>query len=164
MATFSGTLKVGLSGSYIKASDLTTLTEIIDYTNSPTAYTNGTGANQINAFYADTRTLAATNESFDLDAGTITDSYGTGLVFTKIKLLYIRNKSTTTAQTLTLTGDFLTQAGFGAAAGGLIIGPGGLLCLDNPIDGYSITAGTGDVITVTNAASFDYDIIIGGTV
>ena len=276
MGTFAGTATFGLVGSYTKASDLSTLSEIINYTNSPTSYTNGTGNNQVNGFFSDTRTLAATGETFDLNA--ITDKYGDILNFTKVKLLYIKNKSLTTLQTLTLTGDFLSQAGVGEAtaikatgtltytgnavaaetvtvgtrvytwraaptltdeitvgattaasaanfatainngpqgggaantqvtatsttttnvltaitagtagnaiattetmtaasfggttlsggsAGGKIIGPGGTYFLDNPINGYTVTNATADELTITNAASFDYDLIILGTV
>lgn len=159
--TFTGTLSGGLTGSYAKGTDLTSVLEAINFAFS-SSYTNGTGSNQVNAFFSDTRTLAATNESHDLN--TMTDSFGATLNFLKVKFLYVKNKSTTTVQTLTLTGDFLTQAGVGVAAGGFVLGPSGIYMLDNPIDGYTVTATTADVITLTNAASFDYDILILGTI
>jgi hypothetical protein len=171
MGVFSGTGTFGLVGSYTKASDLTTLQEAVNYTNSPTSYSNGSGEYQVNAFYSDTRSLAATNESFDFDlasgAGSIIDGFGTQLVFTKIKLLYVKNKSTTASQRLTLSGDFLTGVAtspLGGTAPTIVIGPGGIALLDSPIDGFAVTATTGDVLTITNTATFSYDIIILGIV
>lgn len=172
MGTFAGTATFGLVGSYTKASDLSTLTEAINYSNTPTSYTNGSGVNQVNAFYADTRTLAATSESFDLNAATISDSFGATLTFTAVKLLFIKNKSVTTAQRLIVTGDFFTGTTaqspcFGATTPTINIGPGGYLLLESPIDGFNVTSTTSDGLTISNvaaAATFDYDIIILGTV
>lgn len=163
--TLAGTLNVGLDFLYPKADTGVQLSGIIKYTNAPTSYTNGSGSYQVNAAYlllADT--LAGTSKSFDLDYGAIFDVYGAGLIFTRIKFLYIKNLSTTASQKLTLTGDFLTQATVGVAATGHIVGPGGIYMLDNPIDGYAVTATTGDVITITNTVSFAYDIVLLGIV
>lgn len=167
MATTVDSLVVtlGLVGGYTKSSDLTTIREAINITNNPTAYANGTGSNQINAVFTDTVTLAATNTTYDLDVGLMQDGLGNFLTWTKIKLLYIRNKSVTSGQTLTITGDFLSQATVGAvAAGGLIIGAGGMFALENSIAGYSVVASSGDQITLTNSVSFDFDIVVLGTV
>ena len=167
MGTFTGTFSAGLVGSYAKTSDLTTLLEAINISFS-SAYTNGSGSNQANAFFSDTRTLAATNESFDLNAGTMTDGYGAALVFTAIKFLYVKNKSTTAGQALTLTGDFLsgvaTSPLFGSTAPTINIGPSGFVVLESPIDGFLVTSTTSDGLTVTNTASFDYDIVLLGIV
>lgn len=169
MGVFEGTATFNLVGSYSKASDLGTLAEAINYTNSPVKYTNGTGANQVNAFWSDTRTLTATSESFDLDlasgAGSIIDKFGDQLVFTKIKQLFIRNRSTTTLEKLLVSGDFLGSALVVGTEHIWKIGPGGSRLIDDPIDGMAITAGSGDGLTV-NAGAFtiSYDILILGTV
>jgi hypothetical protein len=168
MGVFAGTASFALVGSYTKASDLSALTEAINYSSSPNSYTNGSGANQVNAFYSGRRTLAATNESFDLNA--ITDSYGTVLNFLTIKLLYIKNKSTAADNTgnLILSGNFLDgDAGNGPLGGTspvAIIGPGGLFLYDSPVIGSTVTNTTKDTITLTNTTSFAYDIILLGTV
>lgn len=162
--TFTGTWSHFLHGSYDRDSDLTTLKQVVDYTSS-SAYTNGTASHQVNGFYADTRTLAATSENFDLNAGSTTDGYTDSLIFTNIKFLYIKNKSLTSGQNLVLSGDWLGFATTGpiSASGTVTIGPGGVFVLDNPIDGYPVgSAATQDVLTVTNTATFDYDIIILG--
>ena len=163
--TFSGLLSGSLIGSYDKTSDLTTRKETIAHTFS-SSYSNGTSSNQANAFYSDTRTLAATSESFDLNAASTVDGFGDGLVFTKVKYLYVKNKSTTAGQNLVLSGDWLgATTGPVSASGTVTIGPGGIFILDNPIDGYTVgSAATQDVLTVTNTATFDYDILIVGTI
>ena len=165
--TFAGTLTVGLVGSYAKTSDLTSILESINYQSALTSLTSGTGDNQLNAFYSDTRTLAATNESFDLNA--VTDSFGATLNFTALKLVYVKNKSITTAQYLQLSGNFwdgdTSQLGpLGGTSPVAYIGPGGVFLWYSPINGATVTNTTKDTITVTNAASFDYDIIIGGLI
>jgi hypothetical protein len=170
MGTFAGTATVTIVGTYTKASDLFVggvVGGTINESNAST-YANGIGSNQINAYFADTRTLAATNESFDLNA--ITDAYGTVLNFLTIKLLYIKNKSTNvaTAENLLLSGNFLDgDAGNGPLGGTspiVVIGAGGSFLWNSPIIGATVTNTTKDAITLTNTVSFDYDIIIGGTV
>lgn len=166
--TFVGTFSGGLSASYAKSTDLTSALEAINFTFS-SSYTSGQGANQANAFFSDTRTLAATNESFDLNAGTMTDVYGAGLVFTKVRLLYVKNKSTTDLQFLTLTGDFLSGAASSPLAGStsptININAGGFCLLESPpTTGFAVTTTVSDGLTVTNTASFDYDIIIVGVI
>lgn len=166
MGTFAGTATFGLVGSYTKASDLSTLTEAINYSNTPTSYTNGSGVNQVNAFYADTRTLAATFEDHDLNA--IVDGFGATLNFLIIKLLFLKNKSTTSGQVLTVSGDFLDgDAGNGPLGGTtpvLYLGAGGSFLWDSPILGATVTNTTKDTLTISTSATFDYDIIILGTV
>ena len=169
MGTFAGTASFALVGSYTKASDLSTLTEAINYSNSPVSYSNGAGAYQVNAFFADTRTLTATSESFDLDlasgAGSIIDKYGDQLVFTKIKQLFIRNRSTVPLEKLLVSGDFLGSLLAVGTEHIWKIGPSGSRLHDDPIDGMAVTATTGDVLTI-NSSTFTiaYDILILGNV
>lgn len=158
--TFTGMFSGSLVGLYAKGTDNTSALESINHTFT-SSYTNGTGANQANAFFADTRTLAATSESFDLNA--ITDTFGATLNFTKVKLLYIKNKSSTAGQTLTVDGDFIAAFDNGSAPNH-IIGAGGIFFIESPISGFTVTNSTQDTLTLTNAASFDYDIFILGTI
>jgi hypothetical protein len=164
--TFTGTLTVNLVGSYAKSSDLVSMPGVIGYAIAST-YANGTGSNQANAFWSDTRTLAATNESFDLNA--ITDDYGATLNFTAIKLILVKNKSTTTGQYLTLSGNFwdgdTSNLGpLGGTSPVAYIGPSGMFLWESPINGATVTNTTKDTLTVTNTVSFDYDILIAGTI
>ena len=158
--TLNAILSGSLIGQYKKTSDLTTVIEAINHTFS-SSYSNGTGENQANAFYSDTRSLAGTNESFDLNA--ITDIYGSTLNFTSIKFMYVKNKSTTSGELLTLSGDFLASMD-GGTGPTHAIGPSGIFLADNPIDGFSVVNTTQDTLTITNAQSFSYDIILLGVI
>jgi hypothetical protein len=174
MGTFAGTASFAFVGSYTKASDLTTLTEAVNYSNSPVSYSSGVGSYQADLFYTDTRELASAAESFDLNAATMSDSFGSTLTFVKVKLLFIRNRSVAagaTAERFIVTGDFFTGTTvqspcFGATTPTFNIAPGGYLLLESPITGFNVTSTTSDVITISNvaaAATFSYDIIILGT-
>jgi hypothetical protein len=171
MGAFAGTASFALVGSYTKASDLTTLTEAVNYSNSPVSYSNGTGSNQADLFFTDTRELASAAESFDLNAATMSDSFGAALTFVKVRLLFIRNRATTAAYRFIVTGDFFTGTTsqspmFGATTPTINIGPGGYLLLESPIDGFNVTSTTSDGLTISNVAAaqtFSYDIIILGT-
>lgn len=167
--TLAGTVNIALTFDYLKtATGFDTLSGILRYTNSPTSYSSGSGANQVNAIYLSlARSLAATNEGFDLNA--LTDAYGATLNFTTVKLVYVRNKSTTTAQYLNLSGNFwdgdTSNLGpLGGTSPVAYVGPSGEFLWNSPIDGATVTNTTKDTITVTNAATFTYDIVIAGVI
>jgi hypothetical protein len=131
------------------------------------AYTDGSGANQINALFSDQRTLTTgANEDLDL-AAALVDLYGVTLTFTSIKGILIASAvANTTDLTLTepaangLTGLFV------AASDGINIEPGGFFMWGTPsAAGLAVTAGTGDLINIANAAgaSAIYDVVIWGT-
>jgi hypothetical protein len=61
-------------------------------------------------------------------------------------------------------GDTSNLGPLGGTSPVVYIGPGGTFVWDSPINGATVTNTTKDTITITNAASFDYDILIGGTV
>ena len=127
-------------------------------------FTPGTGSNQLDLIFHDQRTLGAgADESLDL-AGSLVDSFGATLAFAKIKVLLIRNLSTT--QTLTIgngANPFLTWVG--AATHTVTIPPRGVLLLVAPLAGYAVTAGTGDILKIANSATnpCDYQIVLAGT-
>ena len=57
--------------------------------------TDGTGADQAQVLFHDTRTLAdGANETIDIQDGTLTDAFGTAVTIEKLKGLYIKNNST----------------------------------------------------------------------
>jgi len=129
--------------------------------------TDGTGANQANNVFSDQRTLAASaNEELDL-AGSLTDAYGSTITFTKVKALKVSAASGNTNS---------VNVG-GAAANGFInwvgdatdvikIPPGGTFLITAPdATGFAVTAGTGDLLKITNgggSTSVTYDIVIIG--
>ena len=127
---------------------------------------SGTGADQADLAWSDERTVAAgTPDDLDL-AGVLASALNAGIVFKKISGIVIRNKSTTSGQTLALGGAAANQffSGiFGAAPHTLTIGPGGAAGWYSPIDAAVVTAGTGDILRVTSASgSVVYQIVIIG--
>jgi len=150
------------------ASDLSTLTDVVDGTSLPSwTIASGTGANQADMIWHDQRTLAAsTSEELDL-AGSLTDTFGTTLTFARIKGLIVYAASDNGA---------LIQVG-GAAANGFVnwvasatdilqVRAGGTFSLMAPdATAYAVTAGTGDLLKINNTdggAGATYDIYIIG--
>jgi hypothetical protein len=80
--------------------------------------------------------------------------------FNNIKFMFFRNNSSTSAEILTVGGgDFSTP--FNAAADKVKIGPQGILLLVSPVDGYAITASTGDGLLVAHSGTSTYDMLLG---
>lgn len=131
------------------------------------ALSNGTGAGQASQVWSDTRTLAGSaSENLDL-AGSLTNAFGVTVTFTKVKLILVRARSTNNASNAVQVqrGSSNGVPIFLAASDGLQLGPGGLFLFFDPT-GVTVTAGTGDILTVTNSAgtnAVDYDIVIIGT-
>lgn len=126
---------------------------------------NGTSAGQASAQFSDTRTLSASaSENLDL-AGGLTNGFGATLTFTKIKLLFVRAASGNTNAVQVSRGSSNGVPLFLAASDGLTLQPGAWFVWFDPT-GITVTAGTGDILTVANAAggsSVSYDLIIVGT-
>lgn len=168
MSTFSGTIKVITDALLQGGLDVGTGRHAVNKTYS-TAYTEGTGASQANQMYTDTRTIAASsNDDIDLASG-ITNAFGTTLLFTSIKGIIVKAASANTNDII--IGGAATNA-FETFLGGtnpsILVVPGGTFALVNPeANGYVVTADTGDILRLTNAAggtTVDYDIIIIGEI
>ena len=133
---------------------------------SDIALTDGTGSNQASKVFSSTRTLATnTNEDLDL-AGSLTDPFGVALTFATIKAIVIRSDP---ANTTNLTVSPAPTNGFvgpfGASTHTVSVRPGGALVFAAPQTGWTVTAGTGDLLRVANAAgaSAIYTVEIIGT-
>ena len=131
------------------------------------AITSGTGANQADQLWSDTRTLAlSTGEDLDL-AGGITDVYGNVLTMARVKMIYITAASTN-GSTISVGGASATQfVGWVANSSDIVkIRPGGGFMLIAPdATAYVVGAGTADLLKVLNddgAAGATYSIIIVG--
>lgn len=166
--TFNGTLKVVVDALLQGGLDIGTGRHNICETYS-TALTNGTAANQANQMWADTRTITASaNDDLDL-AGVLTNAFGSTLTFTSIKGIVVKAASANTNDVIiggSATNPFETFLGGTNPAVNVV--PGGTFAIFNPeANGFAVTAGTGDILRVTNGAggtSVDYDIIIVGEV
>jgi len=163
VATFKAVSSYAISGTFADTSlDHTEPTARIGKKLSQT-WTSGTGANQANQWFADRRTVTAASENLDMFGG-LTDALGVTINFATIREIVILNRSTTTAEILTISGTALTNI-LGGTSPTVKIGPGGKWVQGSPIDGFTITDTSADVLTIDpGAATITYDIFIIGTV
>lgn len=129
---------------------------------------NGSGAGQADRIWADTRTLAASAlEDLDL-AGTLVDGFGQVITLARVKAIVIAAAGAN-ANNLVVGGAaanaFVNWVG--AATHTITVRPGGLFVLaSTDAVGYAVTAGTGDLLRVTNGGAgtaVTYDIVVIGS-
>lgn len=163
----SASIAITVNASISSDPDIGNASHSIAYPKT-TSYTDGSGANQINAIWQDTRNISAASvDDIDL-AGGLTDAFGNTLTLTTVKGIMIFAYAT--------NGDNIKVGGDATAAfinwvddatDEIIIAPGGVLCVVNPsAAGYAVTAATGDILQITNADgadAVDYDIILFGS-
>jgi hypothetical protein len=127
---------------------------------------NGVGTAGVDGVFADERTLAASaTENLDL-SGVLTDAFGSVLSFARIKALIVQANDANVND---------VHVGVGAANGLVTlfptasshvkVKPGGLFVWVAPGAGILVTAGTGDLLVVTNSAagtSVTYKVIVVG--
>jgi hypothetical protein len=108
------------------------------------------------AIYTADKALAGASESFDL-VGALTDTAGKAVTFAKVKMLYFYNKSDA-AMTLGGTNNVPI---FANVSDLLNVPAGGRVMLLYPT-GYTVTAGTGDLITVAGTTGKTFEMVIIG--
>lgn len=166
--SLSTSLRVALTAIHANAIDLGAASMPLGI-NALIELADGTGADQANALWSDTRTLSASaSENLDL-AGSLTDVFGATLTFTRVKLLLVRAASGNTNDVL--VGGAASNAWVGPfndATDVAKIKPGGLaLFVARDATAYPVTAGTGDILKVANSSSgtsVSYDIVVVGCV
>lgn len=130
--------------------------------------TTGTGANQADRLFTDTRTLAASaNESLDL-AGSLVDALGVTLTMARVKLLVIKAAASNVNNVIVGgVGANGWITGFGDATDKLVVRPGGFIILAAPdAVAYAVTAATADLLLIANSGAgtpVTYDIIVVGS-
>lgn len=156
-------VSIGIRADLTGSADLSTPRDLLNYSLS-TALVSGTGSGQANKSFHDTRTLTSGgSEELDL-AGGLTDAFGQTIALATVKVLFIRNKSS--SRTLAVGGS--ASNGFsswvGVASDTVKVPPSGALLLIAPGAGYSVVSGTGDLLKIANntGSSCEYDIIIIG--
>ncbi|MFB8242000.1 hypothetical protein ACFC58_36245 [Kitasatospora purpeofusca] len=166
MALVNTVLKVAAAATQTNPLDLVTGRAPLDFA-AAIALGSGTGANQADMIWSDTRTLAASaTEDLDL-AGVLVGAFGNTLTFARIKGLIVRAAGAN-ANTVVVGG---------AASNGFVgwvadstdkvnVRPGGVLGLFAPdATGYPVTAGTGDLLRIGNGGAgtaVTYDIVVIG--
>lgn len=165
--TLTANVKVAVNATLTGDSDLGGRDYVLTYSKT-LSFAHGTGADQANQIWTDTRQIAAsTTEDLDL-SGVLTSPLGTTLVFTKIKAIIIYAYSTNT-NNVVVGGDANGLVNWVGNANDVInLRPGGFICLTAPdATAYAVTAATGDILQIANSSSgsvVDYDIIVIGVV
>lgn len=162
----SGSLKITLQALLSGAADIGSRQQDINYTVSR-PFASGTGADQADLTFADTRTLSASStESLDL-AGGLTDALGNTLTFASVKALIVVAAAANTNDVIVggaASNAFSTM--FGDATDTIKVPPGGVMVLaDFGATGFAVTASTGDLLKIANGGSgtsVSYDILIVG--
>ncbi len=110
--TFSGDATINVNLTNTNAVDLSTILDNIKKTYNIN-FTNGTGANKSEAIFHDTRQIAASaTDQLDL-SGTLTNKFGTTVVFTKIKGIFVSAASGTDFISIGLQIEEVCPDGFG---------------------------------------------------
>lgn len=122
---------------------------------------DGTGANQANKAYMATRSvLTAANDDLDL-AGVLLDIFGNTLNLSAVKGIIIRSDPANTTNLTVSPGPSNGFLGpFGASTHTITIRPGGFFGFAAPQTGFAVTAGTGDILRIANAAGATANYII----
>lgn len=163
--TFAPTFTFGTSGAYRNQLDNIVANAAVDFRYAR-SFTSGTGVNQVDICFDDTRSVANGSPD-DLDlAGGLVDIYGNTLTFAKIKAILIVNKSTTVGEILSVGGNASNQFinWVGDASDIIKIGPGGFFGLCNPsAAGYAVTASSGDILQIaSDSGTISYRIQLWG--
>lgn len=131
------------------------------------ALANGTGTAQVNRAYIGSRSIsAAGTEDIDL-SGALTDVNGDSLTLDNVKLIYVENTSTNGASVNLMNA---AANGVGSGATGFVTAsgdkwniPAGGVGLWYSPTGFTVTAATGDLVTVAApGAAATYKIAILG--
>ena len=168
--TLAADIKASLAWLFTESGDLTSVHDNAALEFRAT-FADGTSANQADRLWYDEREVAASsNDDLDLTALPRT-LFGNALSveFAKIKAILVINLSTTSGDVLRVGG-----AGSGSAFAAPFAGdadaqveapPESPLLLVNRGDGWTVTAGTGDILRIQNTAAspVSYRIAIIGT-
>lgn len=158
--------RLTISGSLTGVVDNATLKQALADINETLELTPGTDTtSKANTLFSDQRTLAASGtEDLDL-TGTLTNAFGAAIAQAEVVLIFIKaaaanvnNVQVTRPASNGFIGPFL------AAGDGIVIKPGEWACLQSK-SGWAVTAGTGDLLTITNSGAgtgVTYDVLIVG--
>lgn len=160
------TARLSIEATLTNATTNTTPTSPLSYTRT-NELTTGTSADQADRLYQARLTLSTSGTtSLDL-SGSLTDDLGQTTVFAKVKGIAIYNRETTAGLALVIGGNANPLSTiFSDASDEVKVGPGGMFLLTSPVDGYAVTAGTGDILDITNpsgSSTVSFDIVIWGT-
>ena len=156
-------ISIGVGGSYTSTVDLMSSSATLQFGGHPVALTYGTGLNQSDRMFTDTRSVAAA-EDLDVNAGGLTDAFGTTFTLAELKVLIVCAPAANTGNII-LGGDANSVPFLSVATTTVSVKPGGCFMFTDPsASGTAVTGATGDIIQVAPSAGTQaYDILIIGS-
>jgi hypothetical protein len=160
--TLAATVRIQVTGGFDNALDLTNVQSPLSYANS-IAFTNGTGLNQADVIFTDTRSVVAA-EDLDVSAGALQTAFGATFTITELKLLIVCAAPANTANVV-LGGDAASVLFLSVATTTTSIKPGGCFVYADPsATGTAVTNSTADIIQVApSSGTQSYSIIVMGS-
>jgi hypothetical protein len=163
--TLTSTIAASITGTEAAAHDLDTASAPFALRYSQ-ALATGTGSLQADVVWSDTRTVAlSSTENLDL-AGVLTSSLGVTATFVKVKGIMITALSANTNDVVVGGATSFAFPLFGDVTDTIAVRPAGLFAWAAPKVGITATAGTGDILKITNSGAgtgVTYSIVIVGT-
>lgn len=124
-----------------------------------TVFTDGSAALMANLLYAGSRTLSGSSENLDL-AGVLADLYGGTITAARVKGVYIKNLSSSANLTVGAAASNAWST-FLNGTGTATLPPGAWIVAATPdASGWSVTAGTGDILKVAGTTGESYEIAL----
>lgn len=125
-------------------------------------FADGSGSNQVAKVLQDLSAVTSTT-STDVDLGTKTDFQGVAAAVTKLKVLYVRNKSAAANLVLKQGGSNPLTTLLGGTSPTLTVGPGGIALVINPsAAGWAASANADTIALETTADSQEYTYLAAG--
>lgn len=168
MSLSSSTISLSVKATVTLSQDLISLAGSLSESYSK-ALGSGTGADQADQIFVDTRTLSASaTEDLDLAGGGLLQPDGTAFAPAKLKVMYFFAAAANTNNVRVARATANGVPFFAAANDEFVIKPGGVLLMSASVASgiCSVTAATGDLITITNSGSgtsVTYNVILIGT-
>jgi hypothetical protein len=161
--TLTSQVQIAVVSDFAETLGLSTPRDRVNYALTK-SFANGTGTAQVNAIYHAKRTLASgASEELKL-TGTLQDTFGNVVSFARVNALMIEN--TSASMTLTIGGSEANawNTWTTGATDSVVIGSSGAMLTVNPLTGWVVASGTGDLLKITNSAgtATDYYIWIVG--
>jgi len=158
----TGNTNVGINLKYKNTIDLSgVLDDLI--VNAGITWSYGTGANQANVLFHDSRSTDDTGETLDLNAsGSLLDAFGNALTMDAIKLLYIKNTHATLSLEI-LGGASLDLLIANGTTDAIVIQPGGIFFwVDPTAAGIDVTTNKNLKLAAASAGTVTFDLVALG--
>ena len=160
LATIDGVVSIGFVGNDRRTVGINTNANLSANAQPSIAYSNGTGANQVQVLYQAVRTFSGTTDTLNLTSG-LTDAYGTAVVLTAGKALLIQNNSAT--NTIVIGAGTTPITSLLNSTGTITLNPGAFFCVADPTAaGWTITASTACNFNLTGTSGQTYTVIVMG--